>query len=169
MQVITVCVPSAHLSSALCEAFKKFGIAARASAKPIINGSPAERLACPIEPVDKHDIWIAIQDGTPVQVFLERTFLDINFVTALMPQAKTEDDRLAIECIMTAATARTLTLGFKARIAPHKLTRSAKSQGSKPALRLIAESLLGVPNLSNLLVDYVDQMVASTPAGAQIH
>lgn len=161
MQVIQACVPSARLSSAMCKAFKAFKIDARASAKPLINGSPAEILRCPIEPAIKHGLWFEIQDSTSVQQFLEATFLNVDFVMSLMPHAHSEDDRLALECLVTAASARKVTLAFQAKTTPSKLARTAKSVGNKPTNRVIAEQLLAVPNLSDLLVGYVDDLIAS--------
>lgn len=120
-----------------------------------------EFLPCPIEPVTKQSIWIAIDDETPVRAFLESTFLNAEFVMSVMPATNTEDDRLALECLVTASAARKVALAFQAKTTPSKLARAAKSAGSKASNRLIAEQLLAVPNLCELLLGFADDLVAN--------
>jgi hypothetical protein len=114
----------------------------------------------PIEPTEKHHLWIIIHDNTPVVNFLEATFLNAEFVMAIMPFAKTEDDLLALECLVTACSARTITQAFLKHTSPMKLQKAAISEGRKVNRRHLAEQILGVPNLSQLLVEYADSLVA---------
>lgn len=161
MNVLTACVPSARLCPAISKAFAKFGINAEAFPKPQSRDHcVAEHLPCPIEPTEKHHLWIIIHDNTPVVNFLEATFLNAQFVMAIMPFAKTEDDLLALECLVTACSARTITQAFLKHTSPMKLQRAAISEGSKVNRRHLAEQILGVPNLSQLLVEFADTLVA---------
>ena len=160
MNVLTACVPSAQLCPAISKAFAKFGIQAEAFQTPQTRDCVAEHLPCPIEPAEKHHIWIIVHDDTPVVQFLESTFLDANFVMSIMPFAKTEDDLLALECLVTACSARTITQAFLKHTSPMKLHKAAITEGGKSKRRHLAEQILGVPNLSELLIQYADGLVA---------
>jgi hypothetical protein len=160
MNVLTACVPSAQLCPDISKAFAKFGIQAEASSTPPSHQCVAEHLPCPIEPTEKHHLWIIIHDNTPVVEFLEATFLNAAFVMAIMPFAKTEDDLLALECLVTACSARTITQAFLKHTSPMRLQKAAISEGCKINRRHLAEQILGVPNLSQLLVEYADSLVA---------
>lgn len=160
MNILAACVPSARLCPSISKAFAKFGLNAQAFAKPQSRDCVAEHLPCPIEPTEKHHIWIAIYDDTPVVEFLESTFLNAEFVMTIMPSAKTEDDLLALECLVTACSARTITQAFLRGTSPIKLQKAAINEGCKANRRHLAEQIVGVPNLRDLLVEYADSLVA---------
>lgn len=160
MNVLTACVPSARLCPAISDAFTKFGINATALNKPQTRDCVAEHLPCPIEPVEKHYLWITIHDDTPVGAFLEETFLNANFVMVIMVHAKTEDDLLALECLVTACSARTIAHAFLKHTSPLKLQKAAITEGNRANRRHLAEIVLSVPSLADLLIEYADSLIA---------
>lgn len=160
MNVLTACVPSARLCLAISRAFADLGIRAEASPQPRSLGCIAEHLPCPIEPAEKHHIWITIHDDISVSAFLEATFLNADFIMAVMPAAQSEDDLLTLECLVTACSARTIAQAFLKRTTPRRLQQAALAESKKPGRRHIAEKILGVPSLPDLLVGFADDLVA---------
>lgn len=160
MQVITACVPSARICTAISVTFQRFGLQAEAATTVFPGNHSVEHLPSPIEPAEKHYIHIAIKADISVADFLEATFLDIDFISALIYHATTEDDLLTLECLTTASSARCVALAFQAKRAPSQLIKTAKAEGNKPKRRQLAECILGVPSLPGLLLEFADQLIA---------
>lgn len=160
MNVITACVPSARLCPAISAAFARQGLNAEARSDAVPGDSACITLPCPIEPVEKHHIWFVIQDGMSIEEFLDRTFFNVAFVTELLPSATHEDDAMALECLVAGAAARSVEQAFFNKTAPSKLYRVARAEGKKPQRRLIAEKMVGVPDLPGLLVEFAESLVA---------
>ena len=164
MQVIAVCVPSARLANALSRGFEKFGFnSAASSARPTHHSNRIEYFPCPIEPVDPQTLWLSIDEKTSISHFLESTLLNIEFMQMLLPQASSEDDLLTLECLMTSSSARKIMLAHAAQMSPSRLKRAAISEGSKIKRRTLAEKVLAVPCLPELLSEFADTLIAGQP------
>lgn len=155
--IVAACVPSVHVYSLLNSAFQVFGIHAKAFKTRPTSTPLVEHLPCPIEPTTKASLWIEVHGE--VNTFLSNTFLNEEFVTAVISDTANVDDKMAMECLMAACAARAITI---ASTDTKTMLKSAQAAGSDRARRHLAENILGIPSLTDLLMEFVDSVVAGT-------
>lgn len=162
MNIIAVCIPAGNFCAPLNQTFRQLGIRAEAHSSCPERGAKhsafIEHLASPIEPAIKSAVWIVMTD--PLQdtsEFLEMTFMNEKFVRAVMANGGSSDVVPAMECMLASCAARTLT-----RIGLHKkaLAKVAMATACSSSNQHVAEEVLGIPSLQELLVGYVDESVA---------
>jgi hypothetical protein len=158
---IAVCVPSVHVASLLNRAFKASGFNAKAFKSRPPSARLVEFLPCPIEPSTKAFLWIEMQGD--VDSFFANTFLNSNFVQGVIAKASQVDDKMAMECIMAACAARAITLSSSDT---RTMLKTAKATGGDSARKHLAENILGIPSLTDLLLEFVESVIAGSALSA---
>lgn len=163
MKTIAACVPTSHVCPHINRAFRKFGLKARAfTRRPTIHDNEpllVEHLPCPIEPTSKASLWIVVKEQD-VDAFLGNTFLNESFVQTIVASTGDVEDTLAMECLMAACAARSVT---QKSCGAKNMYQTALTQGSNSAWQHLAECVLGIPSLKDLLVEFVESVVAGSP------
>lgn len=161
MKTIAACVPVSHICPRLNRAFRTFGIKAKAFTKrPSATHSDSllvEHFPCPIEPTAKAGIWVVVDEGEVID-FTNQTFMNEAFVSHVIDGTQSADDMMAMECLMAASAARTIT---QQAVSARKMYQAANTEGDNPAHQHLAERVLGIPSFKNLLIEFVDDLLAS--------
>jgi hypothetical protein len=165
MNIIVMRVPSARgICTPINRTLRKFGLPIKAysSAPPAADKKPprVEHLPCPIEPTTTDRLWLVVPDDANIADLLEQTFLNADFVTSIMNLSKNADDMLAMECLVAACSARKIALSYTGAGSTQKLYKLARAEGTNQTRQHLAEHVLAIPSLLELLLAFVEYLLS---------
>ena len=172
MTILMACVPSLRFCVRLNQTFRSFGIRAHAASgeklqrvRPLLR----EHLPCPIEPDSKLPLAIHLEEGLDVDQFIHATFRDTAFMSALMVRMTSDEDIFSIECLVAACFTRNVIKAYDGASSTRRLHRAVKQEGLNKQLCQIAERLLSIPSLLNLLSEFAEDLIAGRRSGLTPH